>query len=612
MIRKIFLTVLLLAISCKLFAAPAAAKDFSSFYKVTYEFYSSGEAEVTQEISLVNIASNLYVSQYSLSNMGSNISKIEAYDKVGPLKIKSEIKDETTIINLNFNENVVGKDKVLSFILKYRISNMAKKEGNLWQISVPKLANQENIDEYQLIAKIPLGFGKMSVVNPTPKSYESDGKFHLLTFGKEDISLFGVAATFGQYQTFDFKIIYDVGNDESYEIIEKIAVPPDTSYQTVYFSSLNPEPIDVQIDNDGNWLASYLLPPKEKFKIEVAGKVNIYAQPKKRITTLTRKDKYLSATKFWEANDEKIMTLARRLKTPENIYKFVVDSLSYDYQGVENNVTRKGALFSLEKPKEATCTQFTDLFVALTRAAGIPSREQEGYALVNNSRLKEISAEKDLLHAWPEYFDEERGGWIMVDPTWGNTSGGIDYFEKFDMSHFTFVIHGEDDSLPYSPGSYKESGSKEKQILVTLGNEEVYPATPLLAIEEVIYPTVYSMKKNRFRFVFRNMNGSSIYMGKLSLSSPADVSPKEWFFEIIPPFARFSADFVFKPKEILKDYSTMMNFQLNNQKISYNIKVRSLMLRLFVGGGTAIILILAALIISIKSYYNKKAKNVIV
>jgi len=75
----------------------------------------------------------------------------------------------------------------------------------------------------------------------------------------------------------------------------------------------------------------------------------------------------------------------------------------------------------------------------------------------------------DVLHAWPEYWNKEKAIWIPVDPTCGATTGGVDYFTKLDLRHFTFVIHGKDPRRPYPPGSYKLGPNPEKDVFVNFG-----------------------------------------------------------------------------------------------------------------------------------------------
>jgi hypothetical protein len=113
--------------------------------------------------------------------------------------------------------------------------------------------------------------------------------------------------------------------------------------------------------------------------------------------------------------------------------------------------------------------EFTDLFIAISRAAGIPARELNGYAFTNNSKLRPLSLEQDILHAWPEYYNQQKKQWIPIDPTWGNTTGGVDFFNKLDYNHFTFVIHGTDSEFPLPAGAYRK-GDKGKKINIKFGD----------------------------------------------------------------------------------------------------------------------------------------------
>lgn len=614
MIKKIFVICWWLIIGCWLFAKPALAKDFSSFYKVTYEFDKKGNGLVTSEVSLVNHLPNLYVTQYSLSVIGSQITNIEAYDKIGPLKTKVDQKGETTIITLNFNEQIVGKDKVLSFILKYRVSDLAKKEGNLWQISLPKLANSEAVDEFYLQIKVPLEYGRLSVVNPSAFETKIQDDYYKLSFKKEDLTSFGVMATFGQYQTYDFRIIYPLKNESSSPKIEKIAIPPDTNYQTVYYNLITPEPVDVKIDDDGNWLAFYELKPKEELLIEINGNVDIFSQPKKsKISTAVNVNKdYLSNTKYWEANDKKIVELASQLKTPENIYKFVVKTLDYDYESVKKGPVRTGGINILENPKRATCSQFTDLFVTLCRAAGIPAREVVGYAYTDNPNLKQIMEQSDLLHSWSEYYDVNRNEWIMVDPTWEKTTGGLDFFNKFDMAHLAFVIHGKSDILPVPPGSFEEGGKSEKKIFVNFSEQNLPEKILSFYIEEIDPPFVYSLKRNPVDVQFKRGSGTALYASRLEMGEVRGLTGREWNFEVIPPYSKFGIQFFFSPREKFKDSNQELIFSLDENKIRYHLKVKSLLLRVSVISGLIFSIILFLLIMSIKKNSCKKVeKNVI-
>ena len=600
MFKKTVIIFFLIANYFLLIASPVHAKDFASYYKVTYEFDKNGEAEVNQEISLQNLVSDLYASQYSSSVFGGQVSKIEAYDKIGPLKIQTEQKGQSIIITLSFNEKVVGKDQLLSFILKYHLTGLAKKEGNLWQVAIPKLANFENIDDFDLTIKIPTEYGRLSVINPNPLEEAISDHFFQAKFKKEQITNFGVMATFGQSQIFNYKIDYELKNESSSLALKKIAIPPDTNYQKVFFDSISPEPQDVTVDDDGNFLASFLLQPKQSLKVTVSGKVNIFSQPQSPdslpVADLTSLKKYTAASQYWPVSEPQIKQLAERLKSPENIYKFVVENLSYDYGSVKSSLTRRGALNSLENPKKSSCSQFADLFVALARAAGIPAREIEGYAYTDNQSIEQSMFEGDLLHAWAEYFDREKGQWLMVDPTWGNTTGGLDFFNKFDMAHFSFVIHGISDCLPVPPGTSQPDEPKERKIFVDLGAGEFPLAKVQLSLESFSPTSLSSIRNQSVEAVFRNKSGQTLYQQTLFLTEPE----RQWTFSRIPPEATIKINFPLKPEERLKDYFQSFNLVMSNAEVSFKIQVKSLALRASVILGLLLSAVILWLVISLR------------
>jgi transglutaminase-like putative cysteine protease len=610
MIKKIFFLLGFALIF--LFSAPSAfAKEFASYYKATYRFANSAEAFVTQEVSLVNMTADYYASEYSLSILGSQISDIEAFDKIGPLSVKTQVKDETTIITVRFNEKAVGKGKMLSFLLRYRCGGLAKKEGNLWQISLPKLAKDGEIDEYDLFLKIPTEFGKVAFVNPSPRKEEVADNFYQLQFEKNDLVNFGVWVTVGQYQTFNFKIDYDLTNSNNIPRVEKIPLPPDTAQQTLYYEQLSPEPEDLEVDADGNWLAIYHLAPKEKLKVTAQGRVNLFFQQKKGrwVEPEFNEGGYLVSTKNWPADQPPIKQLALSLKTPAAIYRYVVDNLTYDYQSIKKGAVRKGALGALENPKQAICTDFTDLFIALCRAAGIPARELAGYAYTDNPKLKELAEKNDLLHSWPEYYDRQKREWVMVDPTWEHTSGGLDFFNKFDMAHFVLVIHGKSDTLPFSPGAYKNEGSSEKQILISLGEDGAVKMPQAFSVVKLKPRNIFSLKKNLIEVEMKNDSGFSVNNEIVRLEGANKIEPNEWFFRQIPPFSHFKFNFALSPSEQLKDYPLKLTLKIGEKSEELALAVNSLTLRAGIVSSVLLASSLAWLLLSLRKSHSPKLRE---
>ena len=119
-----------------------------------------------------------------------------------------------------------------------------------------------------------------------------------------------------------------------------------------------------------------------------------------------------------------IVQLARRIRgdthdpvvAARRINQWVHDSLKKTV-----SVTIPSAIQVLDS-RAGDCNEHTQLFIALSRAAGVPARAAAGLALIGS---------KFYYHAWPEVFV---GKWIAVDPTFGQFPA--------DASHLRFVYGG--------------------------------------------------------------------------------------------------------------------------------------------------------------------------
>ena len=577
---------------------PVEAADFSSYYKTIYEFDANGNSFITQEISLVNESPGLFVSEYTLSLNGSSIDKIQAYDSFGPLNVTKTVKDDTTLVKLNFNEKVVGKNKILSFILKYQTKDLAQKKGNLWEISIPKLGKSDDISTYLVVLKVPLSFGKPSYINPKPDKEEKTADFYEISFNKEKLTSMGVLATFGKWQTFSFTLEYELKNEGLDTAVGEISLPPDTVFQDVYYDLLSPLPENVKMDKNGNWIASYLVPAKNKLAIKANGRVNVFASAKKDFPRQKENlDLFIKEDRFWEISNEKIKNIAKNLKTPREIYEFTIKTLSYDKSLINEKVVRKGAVLAIENPNRCLCSEFTDLFIALCRSLDIPARELEGFAYSDNPKIASLK-DQDLLHSWPEYFDREKGDWVSVDPTFEKTSG-LDYFNSFDMNHFVFVIHGDSSFVPYPAGSYKEDVFK-KQVNVSFGEDFSIERQPDYSILRLSPQKLFSLKSSPVNIKIKNNSGYAQYKQSFFLDKPP-YFPYEFYFEVLPPFSISEIKSTIKPKENFFDYSLVSLLSFNNQKIEFEQKVISLGLRAGVISGIFVSIMIIMILKSIKS-----------
>ena len=247
-----------------------------------------------------------------------------------------------------------------------------------------------------------------------------------------------------------------------------MALPPDTAFQHIVYTAIDLNPTRLMMDADGNWIATFSVNAQKDLTVTATGIATLFLKPTMQSEPVQDLKQYLKEQPFWETNDPQVQLLAKKLKTPRAIYDYLVQNYDYDYQRLAlGDQRRRGSAEALQTPANALCQEFTDTFIAIARAAGIPARELNGFSYTENTKLRPAKLTNDLLHAWPEYYDEERKLWIPVDPTWGKTTNGVDFFNKLDFSHIVFVIHGSSSEKPYSAGMYKVTGQEGKMLSQT-------------------------------------------------------------------------------------------------------------------------------------------------
>ena len=473
-----------------LITAANAAGEFETSYKVTYFVKDDGQTDITQNITLKNKTDNYYADSFELKIGSTKVENVKAQDAEGPMETQSKFEDNITSISTKFNSRVIGRDKTLLWTITYTSGDLASKAGQIWEVSIPKLAKSPEISSYDAKISTPITFGEVSITVPNPKSTSRVGQIQEFSFDKDQLNTSGIAMSFGKRQVFALDLAYYLENNNLTSQLETITLPPDNNYQKVVIEKIDPPPANVTVDKDGNFLAKYKLSPKEQKDIKVTGYVEVFSKPFRNLDELlTEEDRelYTQPQLYWETDNAIIRDKAKELKTPQNIYNFVSEFLTYSNERLtQPKVERKGAAQAILSPKDSVCMEFTDLFIALSRAAGIPAREVEGYAFTQNERLKPLSlslTKGDILHAWPQYWDDKLG-WVQVDPTWGSTSGGLDFFNKLDFNHITFIQRGSFSTKPLPAGAYKrENQANKKNVFVEFAQELPQPtSTPQLSV----------------------------------------------------------------------------------------------------------------------------------
>lgn len=457
-----------------------AAQEFAVSLQATYSIPNQGATLVRNKVQIKNNFSTIFSTQYALEIGSTSLRSIRAYDTNNKdIPIQATRTDKKTSIALTFPDRVVGRDKERIFTIEYEHPDAALITGNVLEIDVPKVTQQDAFHTYTVVLEVPLKYGEPAAA--APPTYATTTKDQLQVFTFTQAAHQGINMLFGKQQQYNFSLKYHIQNPSISQGISQIALPPDTAFQRVVYANIQPKPQQISKDEDGNWIATMKVDAQKELTVTATGYVTTYIKPTVSIDpNSTDSQKYLSDSDVWHVKSPKIQELAKQLKTPRAIYDHLVNTFSYDYRRlVLADQRRRGAEEALETPDQTLCQEFTDTFISLARAEGIPARELNGFAYTQNPKLRPSSLVGDLLHAWPEYYDKTRNAWIPIDPTWGNTTGGVDYFTKLDFNHIVFAIHGNSPTLPYAAGMYKISGKESKDVEVSIATTEQKPTMNL-------------------------------------------------------------------------------------------------------------------------------------
>lgn len=513
-IRSLVVALLLLRMT----AGRVFAADFKTDYQVEYdlsEFKEKLTSKVKFNIKITNLKGDVYVNKFAISFPKSfTTSNLQSSDDHGLIAPKIITDESNTKVEMEFSNPNVGRDTVNNFYLNFDQSNLFQINGKVWEVVLPVIENKEG-GSYKVIVSLPQdGDKKISIAKPRPNIISGN---QIIWDNPTEKTIYAV---FGETQIYKAELIYHLKNTEVFPVITEVAFPPDSLYQKIFIQSISPEPSNVYQDSDGNYLGKYFLKPLESKTITFRSYIQVFSTSRDEVKDVieqivqTQKNYLLSSQKYWMINNLKKID---GLTNAKDIYNFTVNSLKYNYQKINSNNSRLGADGVLSRPDQAVCLEFTDFFVGASREKGIMAREIEGYGFSFDPRLQPLSLVSDVLHAWPEYYNEKAGLWVPVDPTWENTSG-IDYFSSFDLNHIVFAIHGKKSDYPLPVGMYKVGGSKDISIKATLDDPIEKKS---ISVKGFSLPLRITDRKNYSgKFIIKN--NSNIYLWKI----PVDIKGK--------------------------------------------------------------------------------------
>lgn len=538
-----------------------AAGEFSTSYDIQYSVSEDGTTDVTQNIKLKNLTDKFFPSSFTVTLPGTEIDQIEAKDKQGFLQTQVKVEGQNTKVIINFtNQQVIGLGKEYPWSLTFKDKTIARQLGKVWNINLPKISQQTEVENLALSLSVPTTFGDPDFISPKPsRTTESGGKINLL-FTKNELLASGISAIFGDSLNFDFDASYILKNDAIFPKYFNVVIPGNSAYQRAFIKNIEPKPDQVAKDELGNTLAIFKVNSNQEYEVKVKGNIKTHLNSQQKdVLTEAERVFYTSESEFWDTTNPNTKTKLSEIlmdQTPNEfdkarmIDKYVSNFLQFDAYRIEkNDFSRFGFITALNNPEKALSAEFVDVESALLRSAGIPTRQVIGFAL--KSANKPFSYSNQNLHTWLDFYDNNLG-WVITDPTWEHTTSGADFFAFNDLNHIALAFsNGEEDFvLP---------GSIETRIYEGELNDQKAADLNIEVDKEILsgFPSKGKVKINNLGNVAFPASTLQIDTAKILLEFPGGEQPlitKTINTPEIPPFGHLEYEFNLKTGAIWNSY----------------------------------------------------------
>jgi len=436
-------------------------KLIQSKYQDVYTLDNTRAVKVEKQIELVNMTDRLYVSEYELAfGNFDGIGNLAVWEDGKPAVFNETRGSRITKLNLKFQQPSAGKGASKTVTISYVLDDYLSQSGNYRELLIPisQPSQNEELLSYEVRVVVPNDYPEAGISKPKATQLDFN-TYQWLNVDKEEAKALFIS--FSNKAYYRINLNYILVNQDRNSRLLNAALVPDGAFQKAYIDKIEPKPERIFLDADGNLLASFKVAGSSVLKVVYSGYVELFTKPRREVQDYQQfflpllNTRYLTQEQYWYLSSETLAGLkSEELNSSLAVYDYVVEKLEYDTGRINKNLKRLGAEWVFQNSNQALCMDYTDLFIALTREKGIPSRGVVGYGLTMDDQLLPSSFLGDILHAWPEYFDSARQIWLPVDPTWEDTSG-IDYFHSFDLSHIAFVYHGKNADSPLPPGVYK-------------------------------------------------------------------------------------------------------------------------------------------------------------
>ncbi|MFW5702761.1 MAG: transglutaminase-like domain-containing protein [Candidatus Dojkabacteria bacterium] len=371
--------------------------------------------------------------------------------------------------------------------IRYVHPELGERVGGLLDAYIPAFSEDFEFEQgntkytYRTRLRIPSSAGTENIVSVEPNSNFSEGNFDVYVFDQNKLLGKFVWVQRGDSQVYKFSLVQPLlptaerasGDINRYKIIIPRDMVEERIEQRIYLTEISPEPIGINVDADGNLIGVFQVDANEETDVRIEGYALLQNRgAERRLSEVagslealdevdgSSADVYLSESEFWEVGNSAIQEAALEkggettdvYELASNIYEQVVAEIDYSEVKRFGINESQGALRTLEGGA-AVCMEYSDLYLSLLRARGVPTRAAFGYGY--DSRLAGNAQEP---HQWVQVYLPGTNSWITVDVTWGETGANV---IGGDLNHFFTHVASSDPNTPSVLSRLSLSGGGE-------------------------------------------------------------------------------------------------------------------------------------------------------
>ena len=246
----------------------ARAADFTTDVLATYTFDGDETAKVVIDFTLQNQTALTFVSNYQIVVPDNGISGLVIQEKNEDITKEEHTDHARRVIDLTFNNTVVGQGKRRQFALEYTARSLSVRRGSARVIRLLALPGSETWENYRVRVAVPVAWGEPQLSLPGVRQATDEGRiaYDFQMTGQSELVL-----RYGESQTLQFSLRQPVANQSNYPAYREIILPGDQAGTTFVYRQLSPTPVDWTRLDDGSWRAYYLLDSGQVLDVSAEG-----------------------------------------------------------------------------------------------------------------------------------------------------------------------------------------------------------------------------------------------------------------------------------------------------------------------------------------------------